>query len=106
MKLELIKDEVCPHCKSGIVAESCRNRHTNGQGFEERTFACGCVLSWSPNFNRLETRTPCPKHPDVIEKFAKRKQLYSDFMIFINQADVDDSFRESVSQHFPRHLLS
>ena len=67
MNLKLIKDECCPTCGSKTVSESCRHTHCSGEGFEERTFACGCTLSWSPNFSRLEVTEECA------EKIKQRK---------------------------------
>lgn len=74
MRLELIKDEVCPTCKSSTVQESCYSKHCNGEGFEKRKFACGCVLSWCPNFSKLVTDVKCPKDPEMLKRTKRRQE--------------------------------
>ena len=98
MDLKLIPYKTCPTCNEITVAESCRNQHVNGQGFEERTFKCGCVISWSPNFERLETKTECPQHPKVVELRAGRKALKDQILALIASAAVDKKFKDSLTQ--------
>jgi hypothetical protein len=99
MKLQLIKDEVCPTCKSIVVAESCRSVHCNGQGFEERTFKCGCVLSWSPNGERLEIRKNCPNSQEEIKKKERRTTALKKLVEYIDQLDVDEDWKNQVKRY-------
>ena len=100
MQLKLIKDTCCPNCGSETVAESCTHRHCNGQGFEVRTFKCGCELKWIPNFERLEIGRKCPKHPDEINFAEKRKVAKAKLLAFIKTLDVDDHFKKEPERGF------
>lgn len=97
MQLKLINATNCPNCLAETVSESCRSFHCNGEGFEERQFACGCVLAWSPNFSRLETKIKCSRHPDEIEKNNKRKRATNAVLEYIKLLDVDDDWKKSKS---------
>lgn len=107
MHLQLIKDETCPTCGGPTVTDHCHHTHCNGQGFEQRTFSCGCVLAWSPNFNKLEIYTSCPNHPDIVDREAKRKKLIEDLLTIIDASDVDDVFKKSVhhSIHISKYTI-
>jgi len=97
MQLQMIKVEVCPWCNNcTIVAESCRNVHCNGQGFERREFACGCAVEWSPNFERLQVANECPKHPDRIARTAKRTKFVDEFWKLVNISDLDEEFKKKL----------
>jgi len=109
MKLILIKDEVCPTCKSKVVAESCRNVHCNGQGFEIRTFECGCELSWCPNFGfngRLETKRACPKSAAEVEQKKKRSEAKVKLLQFIQELDVNDEMKAALKQSVQSHMYN
>lgn len=93
MQLKLIPHETCPTCGAVTVQESCRGHHCNGQGFEHRSFACGCELRWSPNFERLEVNTPCPKHPDEKNKVQKRQAAREAIHALVDTLDVDDDWK-------------
>ena len=99
MNLQLIKDEVCPECRSEVVAESCLNRHCNGQGFEVRRFACGCELAWSPNFERMEVNSRCPKRPDAVARRAKRSAAFEAIQKAVAALDVDDEWKQDALFH-------
>ena len=103
MQLKLITNEFCPDCSAPVVAESCRHTHCNGQGFEERTFGCGCVLAWCPNFGLLEVKTKCPKNPDELASINKQKKLIQDIIDLILKSNVDDQFKEKIDMCLPRN---
>lgn len=90
MELLLIKHATCPDCGARTVEESCRHAHCNGQGFERRTFDCGCILAWSPNFGRLEVERSCPNSKSVLEENAERSDLEAKIMRTIRAASVSD----------------
>ena len=104
MKLELIKHENCPSCGAITVAESCRSRHCNGQGFEERQFACGCVYRWSPNGERLENPSKCPKSPEMVEIKRKQEIALKAIKEFMSSLDVDEDFKRDVTRYLPSKI--
>lgn len=87
MKLTWIKTTACPACGcTEVVAESVDTehppvgpprvlRHTCGQTWEKRTFLCGLVVSWVPNFNAERTYTTCSQTPEAREKVKRRQEL-------------------------------
>lgn len=98
MNLPLIPHDTCPHCGSHVVAETCYSRHTNGQGFETRQFACGCTLAWIPNYGKLEEKEKCPKSKEVIEFNEKRKVANERLTDLIRNLDVDDRWKREKLQ--------
>lgn len=101
MKLEMINNEVCPDCLA--VAKVDRkepHRHSNGQPFESREFACGCILDWSPNFNMLRTIKPCPNTQEQQEYKAKRRAVKEKIEALLAKADVDDYFKKEILDTF------
>lgn len=102
MELKLIHDDNCPSCGAATVYESCRHRHANGQGFEERGFSCGAVLAWSPNFERLEKVVPCPHSADEVVRKAKRANAAKAVAELLERLDVDDWFKEDVRESYRR----
>lgn len=103
MNLEFVKTSCCPTCGCDIVAEETVElngdrksirRHSNGGAWEQRTFACGCRVSYCPNFRKEEITGKCVNDPKYIEMMRKRaaakKVLYS----AIKELDVDDTYRE------------
>ncbi len=101
MELKLIKDQVCPCCGARTVAESCPYYHSSGDGFEQRTFECGAILSWSPNFDRLEQFKPCPKNPKEMLRTQQRRAANDALLAFIQTLpDVDEEWRKHASEHF------
>lgn len=101
MKFVMIKAENCPTCGSPTVSESCHHWHTNGEPFEQRIFKCGCRISWSPNFGRLETDTVCPKEPNEVKRLQKRKDLRAKLLRIIAESDVDTKYKETLETYLP-----
>lgn len=93
MNLILIKEKQCPHCGAHVVTESCRRYHCNGQGFEEREFACGLKLVWVPNFSRQEVEKQCRQHPDHIEAVRKQAKAEQALRDCINAQDVNGEWK-------------
>ncbi len=103
MNLEFIKTTSCPVCGCSIIAEETVElnhdrksvrRHSNGGVWEQRAFACGCRVSYVPNFGKEEITGKCVNDPKYIEMMSKRatakKVLYS----AIKELDVDGVYRE------------
>jgi hypothetical protein len=94
--LKLIPHKQCPECKARTIEDSCRSTHCNGQGFECRTFECGAVWKWSPNFERLENPTACPNKPEERLKKQKRLEAKTALKKFLKSLDVDESFKQHI----------
>ncbi len=83
MNLKHIKTKACPYCLCNtIVRESfdCWDnkprKHTNGQYWETREFACGYKTQWVPNFQREECSHECENKIDQEAKeFHTCKQI-------------------------------
>ena len=100
MQLEHIKEEKCLVCGSEVVAEQRRNLHTNGLYNEFRTFKCGKVLHFSPNFERVVTTFDCPNTLEETKKREKREKAKLVLYKFIEKLDIDDDFRQELLDHF------
>lgn len=103
MNLYHLKQEVCDVCGSRITHESQTNKHTNGQYNESRTFECGKVIKWSPNFNCIIITTECPKHPTVVVINNNRSIAYNKLIRYISRLNVDDDYKEKILLNI-RHL--
>lgn len=95
MDLKLIPHKTCPTCHARVVAEECRSIHCNREGFEVRTFECGCVFAWCPNGSLLEQRNRCRKDPEEILFQQKRKQATEALLKFIEGLDVDKVWKDN-----------
>lgn len=93
MKLKLITDETCP-CGAGVVAESCRGFHTNGQGFEYREFSCGAQLAWSPNFSKLIEEKPCPNSRYALQNAIEVAKLKTEIAKLIEQSAIEEQTKK------------
>ena len=96
MKLDNIKDDKCPTCDSHAVAETRRSRHCNGQWNESRSFKCGAILRWSPNFTSLHNCEPCPNGEQQIKFKKKRENAKNKLEIFVNKLNVDDLMKDKI----------
>lgn len=102
MNLRHIKQDVCPDCGSPIFSESREPRnHSNGDSFETRTFACGRILEWSPNFQKLLTRGKCTKCPAFKQEEEKRKAAAEAIKEFILKLDVDEIYKKILLSELP-----
>ena len=102
MTLEYIKAETCPICQARTVSESCTSVHSNGQGFEKRSFACGMELAWSPNFNRLETSQQCPKDVNVVNTRKKEVEAKEALLELLETLDVNEKWKNHVRSDITR----
>ena len=99
MDLKLIPNETCPDCGSHIVAEYCESDHANGRGFEERRFACGCVLAWIPSLEKLKVTNICPHNKEHIEANNKVLYLKNKLYSIIGESDIDEMSKERLISH-------
>jgi hypothetical protein len=97
MQLNNINDELCSTCNAQIVAETKRNRHCNGQWNESRSFECGAILRWSPNFSSLHDCSPCPNSKDQIKFKKRRVNAKVKLEIFVNNLSVDDHMKDRIT---------
>ena len=101
MDLKLIKDKVCPTCGERVVSESIRSYHCNGQGFESRTFKCGCELNWSPNGERLEVAKGCPNSKEEKERKSRIEKVMAEIALIIDKSDLTEKEKSYVVSYFP-----
>jgi len=97
MYLEHITYNICPTCGSSPVYEEKDNQHCSGEWNETRKFKCGCRVKYSPNFSSETIASKCPKSPDVLERAAKRKLAREKLKKYIKKLDVDDSFKDNLT---------
>lgn len=96
MNLVRIKHEICPDCGSHAVSEECSSIHSNGQGRERRTFACGASYAWSPNFSRLEQKADC-RHSQAFKDREEARRVAKERTIeFVKSLEVDDEYKSSI----------
>ena len=96
MKLKHIEAGVCPVCGARAVKEEQTSVHSNGLTNEYRAFACGCVLHFSPNFNKVETDNNCPNTSEQVEIRDKRKAASLKLVKYIRKLDVDEDFIDMI----------
>lgn len=103
MNLEFVKTNSCPVCGCDIVTEETIElsrdrksirRHTNGGAWEQRTFACGCRISYCPNFRKEEIKGKCVNDPKYIEMMSKRDAAKDVLYSAIEKLDTDDTYKE------------
>lgn len=96
MHLKHIKAENCPSCLAPTVSESCHNYHCNGQGFEERSFKCGCTIAWSPNFEQIVVKKQCSNSEESKRTLQLRNDLVKQLQNVINESKADDDFKRRI----------
>lgn len=81
-----ITTTACPSCGCAVIvgeeleistfgATRAIRQHTNGDRWERRTFLCGLVIAWIPNFRREECVQICQQHEDIARIELKRRGL-------------------------------
>lgn len=96
MKLVNIEETECPTCKSEIVQESMKNKHTNGHFNETRVFKCGHTISFSPNFMESKSTCNCPHTVEEMETKKLRTEAKAKLDIFVGTLDVDEKFKTAM----------
>ncbi|RLI63945.1 MAG: hypothetical protein DRO67_04890 [Candidatus Asgardarchaeum californiense] len=101
MELKYIKENSCSECGAMIVRES-RNPHShcNGTTRETRTFACGRVVSYSPNFERVEVDTVCPNSDKMKRREKLRCSLIEKLTDIVEKSKVDADFKRKIISHW------
>ena len=92
MRLIEIDKKVCD-CGAKTVGETQTHKHTNGKYNETRTFECGAVLRFSPNFRKLHNCIECPNSKRRLKFKAKRAAAKIKLIDFIQGLDVDEKFQ-------------
>lgn len=102
MKLKFIKTEKCPICGCDVIINESVEKelystkireHANGGRWEYRKFACGCEISYVPNFSREEVIGQCIFDPKKIEREKKRSTAKDMLYVEIDKLDVDKEFK-------------
>ena len=97
MKLDHIRDEVCPKCGAEVVSES-RDYETNSgivRG-EQRSFFCGLNLAYQESV-RHELGM-CSKEPSHLAKIEQRKSFLINLFDFIREGATDDLFKMRIGR--------
>lgn len=97
MKLFNIEEEACCVCNARVEMEKQSSLHCNGQWNETRSFECGRVVHYSPNFRAIEVQKECPKHPTILDIERKRKEAVSKLVDYIDNMDCDAQFKLYIS---------
>jgi hypothetical protein len=83
--LRHIQEQECKVCGSPPVREEISGLHSNGQQLEHRTFKCGRVVSWVPNFERLEVVVTCPKSQAAFRTIERRNKALKKLEEFVGR---------------------
>ncbi len=105
MNLQQIEDKECPICGSRAVYERKDQKHTNGYWNESRSFECGAMLKFSPNFMRTEMCKyhQCPYKPEELKKKDKREKATEKLINYIHKTlKVDEKFKDALLEEIKR----
>jgi len=115
LPIKFLTTERCPHCGADPYEEKIQpesrygsrepptsfREHTCGGRWEERTFLCGLVVEWTPNFSREEFKGRCCNDKTHIPILEKRDAWITRVIKYIEkQGDVDKRFRKHVLKNF------
>ncbi|RXZ78100.1 hypothetical protein EBB07_29030 [Paenibacillaceae bacterium] len=110
MNFRFIKEKCCPICaEATIIKEELDifhgkvNQHCNGGQWEKRTFLCGQMIEFIPNFDRSELSKyyVCRNNLEYMERQNKRKVAKDELLLYIDTLEVDDDFKSSLKDgHF------
>lgn len=105
MKLNHIKDEVCPSCGARAVAETQRHQHAHGDWFEEREFHCGHRQKFSPNISKLEVIAECTRSDAYKSRIEAEKQFILAVAEFIERyPEIRQSLKKDIVANFSWRL--
>jgi hypothetical protein len=91
--LKHLMEEKCPDCGAETQGLAVTGTHTCGEQFESRTYKCGRVDEWTPNFSRMENKHPCKRTPQYNALEEKREAALVKLREFIKELDVDDAYK-------------
>jgi len=93
MNIRHITTAACPHCSARVRGEAVEGTHTNGQQFETRTFECGHIVAYVPNFRAEQVKYECPKSEARIDRLAKRQKIANKLIKLLEDSDADAKFK-------------
>ena len=91
-----LTQDSCPHCGAATRSISVNRSHTNGQQFEERSYACDYAIRWSPNFSREEGKTLCRKSDEWAETVALAVKDREVLREALTKLDISEKMRTDV----------
>lgn len=99
-----MKEEVCVECGAEVSAEKWSGRtHCNGQRFESRTFLCGRVIEWVPNFENFEVETYCKNTPKYLACEKANKEAFQKLAVYVKKLPgLNEKSKRSVLIDIPR----
>jgi hypothetical protein len=96
MDFKHILDTCCRVCDSGIQAAEIYSKHTNGFWNEKKTFKCGAVIRWSPNFMSEYENKACPFSIEVVEAKAKIEKARAKLIKYFKRLDIPDKLQKDL----------
>lgn len=98
MKLQHIKEDVCPTCGSSVVGITKDRQHTNGDWNESVKFECGLFIEYSPNYRRQFFRLHCKEGAIFLAMINKRRNTHARLVKYINRLKVDKDFKDRLQR--------
>lgn len=94
-----IKADYCPVCSSLAIKDECDQRtHCNGGKWEIRTFGCGLVLKYIPNFRKIETSGECTNSKEYKAKKETKEREIKTLRKWIDENVSDKDLRSTVQR--------
>ena len=102
-----IKTTSCPVCGcTTVVMESVEveldrpviRSHSCGGQWENRKFACGYEVYYTPNFGKEDRTARCRSDPELIDLKKKTDRLRETFFDLIDESDLPDHIKERFTQ--------
>lgn len=105
VNIKSIKTKRCPICGCEYVVKeelevnefkSVPNVHTNGHQFEQRYFACGYGVEFSPNFLKEKVIHTCRNDRSIDEENSRKKELVNRLVEEIENSNCNDVNKKSL----------
>jgi len=93
VNLQHIKEETCSDCGARVIAEEQKSRHSNGEWFEGRSYECGKVIRYIPDFSRTQESYPCTRAAKYIEEQEKLEAAKDKIMEFAEKELTEVQFK-------------
>ena len=93
-----VQKDKCPTCGWEVKERRQYDLHTCGQWNKIVQFKCGYKVHYSPNFGKEYVERECINTPRTKLLVSKREDAMKRLISHIENMDVDDEFRESISK--------
>jgi len=102
--LQNIRTSRCPICGSGVIINETIDigigkneilKHCNGGRWETRTFLCGMIIKYIPNFSKEQyDEMSCRDNHKLIELKQTKTKMLEETESFINSLNQDEDFKK------------